>query len=151
LEQPGAHEERLESPEVIDARDEVRAPVFTYDSEPHEDHETETPVEIPFSRIPEPPVEQETREEAVPIRKIAPVRFAPPRASVEPTSKERRPSRVRREGAKKGGSSLITKAVLVALAAIVISVGIIGSGYGTQYVSNNPIIQFLAGTSTINK
>jgi hypothetical protein len=151
LEEPGAHEARLESPEVIEEREEGQEQTLAYMPE---DEPEEAPVEVAFSLIPEPPPLPETKEEAVPIRKIAPVRFSPPSdpAAVAGMAKPLSTgSQSQEQRAPKSGGSLVTRALLVAFCAVAISVGVIGSGFGSSLADENPIVRFLGGTSTIQK
>lgn len=155
LEAPGADEPRLESPEVMEAREEeAHERGFAYTNqengqEQEGEDEAEEPVAIPFERIPEPSLAPE-REEPVPIRKVAPPPAPMPQGRpVAPQRPAHATSRIKEK--RQGGTSLVGKAALVAAAGLVIVVGIIGSGFASSYMESNPIVQYLGGTSTIQK
>lgn len=152
LEAPGAHEDRLESPEVIEERwahvaedapieEEVsyipsNEPVFVPQEAEAQEPESEE-VEIPFTKV------EEQRPVEVPIRRFPGIRrqSAPMNTATE--------YEAYRSG--KGGRNLVATASLIAVAFVAIAIGFIGTGYASQYVGNNPVVQYLGGASTIQK
>ncbi|HEY0010310.1 MAG TPA: hypothetical protein VGB97_00145 [Candidatus Paceibacterota bacterium] len=150
----------LETADVIDAREEAaeaEREIVSADPYPEPVQETEVyrpqeapeaveepesvPVAIHRAHIPTPEPEiHEESAEVVPIRRA---HISLPRVYPD---KVGRPAR-----SEKDAVNIVTAASLIAFAALVITVGVIGSGFAAPYLESNPIVQYLGGTRTIQK
>jgi hypothetical protein len=134
----------LESPEVIETREEERQEE-RQEQEPEETREPlEEAVPVTVHRIPAAPV-IERYEPQRPVE--APVRT--PQAQPMPVMQARRARRGSRSSGT--GANLIAIVLMLVFAGVVIIVGVIGSGYGGAYLQNNAIVDYLGGTSSISK
>lgn len=139
------HEPLLESPDVIEAREEAQETEEA--KEPQEAVEEGIPVPIVVHRIPEARQPFPIRPEKPP-EMTAQVVEKPRSPTQAPTRAQRSPVLRRRKGM---GTNLVAVALLLAAAGIAIAIGVIGSGFADTYLENNPIIKYLGGTSSINK
>jgi hypothetical protein len=159
--------ETYESPQSLDMSDE-RESLSEMQSAWKEWFETKKEPEIvneqEYKEDKEVP---ETIDEEVPVvvHKIEPTReipvahipasepikvYVPPAA---PQEHGRFTSRAKQKAHRRQrhSSNLVTTALLVAVAGIVVAVAYIGSGFGNPYVGTNPIFEYLGGTSSIQK
>jgi len=158
----------IESPEVIDARNEaqevrIEAPVATYEAPeaPQEEYvaEEEAEVTIPLHRIEEAPVavdeiEQAYEEEIVPIHRVAAAQ--PEQAPVRHEARIVR-EQIIRKGTRRAKNRSYTPivALLVALSMLSVAIAVLGSGIAGNYVDSlagkNAITQYLVGERVLNK
>lgn len=138
--------ESKQGPAVEEApQEEPLAPEVIEEEAPGE---VEEAVPVPVHRIhpprPTPPERIVDMSPSRPIRPQAPVVVQRKEEAV--IVRERR---VRRRSS--GPTNLVYTALMVAVAVIVIAIGVIGSGFADTYLGYNPIIEYLGGTSSVNK
>lgn len=146
----------LESPEVIDAREEeheAQQVAEEVQNARYEEDDSEE-VAIPLNRLEareeaiQEDIERVERkdEESIPIQRI-------PAPTIEHNREEFPVMTPMRSKAtpRKQRASLVAVALLIAVGGFTVAVALVGTGYAAQYAPNNPIIQFLAGTSIVEK
>jgi len=122
-------ETRKVAPEAVEEEDEAEI-------------KPEEAVSLPIQRIEEPPIRES-------------IRSRPPEPIVQAHAPAYRPQepivKPRKEHNTSAGANIVIVALLVVFAGISIAVAAIGTGYAADYINGNPIIRFIAGTSTVTK
>lgn len=144
----------LESPEVIEAREEAHEELEETDYAREAEEEV-----VPIRREQSEEAVREDLPVAVPVHKIAPV------APVGAAKVEIRPVRreyaspapapvtpiVRHYKAPKPRASIVGSALLLGACLLIVAVTVIGTGYMEQYGTQNSALDFLGGTSRLEK
>lgn len=165
----------IESPEIIDAREEEHEEEAAEEEMPEEETVTEAPEPVSIlplhveeeEEIVEEPEEGELEPESEPvlIHHVAPVAAPMPRVQYYqeeqeeyiPTKKERKQARAQKARANRKGyiGPIVVRAFLFAIIGITIAITVISSGFADRYVHpgtpSQPIFNFLGGTSIYSK
>lgn len=129
-EEPALSEMQSAWKEWFDTRREPDlAPSEEEFEEQEKEIEEEETVALPIKKI-EQPIRQE-------VRHIEPVRI-----HEKPVSKPRKAS---------AGANMVITALLIVVAGASVATAAISTGYAANYLNDNAVIRFLAGTSTISK
>ncbi|HEX8591559.1 MAG TPA: hypothetical protein VF696_02320 [Candidatus Paceibacterota bacterium] len=129
---------------VVEEAEEVE-PELGIAEENESESWNEEPVAIPVHKMATPAPEPSA--DVVPIRRQYQPRAAAFSMPVRPKSAPRQ----QRERSDRKGANVVTMALLVALGALVLIVGVVGSGFADAYMEDNVVLRYLGGTSTIYK